>query len=127
MDFASWGKTAPSSAALTEYDDGGEHPIVAMAFAPQGGRDDPLWPPLRRLWLDLPLHPTIFDALAEAPDGTILLRYAALDWHCAPRVTDGNPHSLAEVASWGVQITDAFATMLASCAPATRACSPARS
>ncbi|NVB81549.1 MAG: tetratricopeptide repeat protein [Kofleriaceae bacterium] len=100
---ASWRRRSKDFGALVPYDDG--RPIVAMEYRPD---PTPRWHRLRELWLGLPPHPHILDALEPTSNDGLLLRYAALDW-IRPRIFDDGQHHLrAKIARRCAQIVDVF-------------------
>ena len=103
IDRADWRLRSPELHALRTYNDG--RPIVVMEFEPaEPDRvDEWLW--LRQLWLDLPPHAHILDAIDRGAGADILLRYAAIDWQREPVDLEANAR---RVATWGAQITGAY-------------------
>lgn len=105
LAVSSWGRRSDNFKRLRLYDDG--RPIVAMELdlklAPELAES---WERIIELWLGLPRHPNVLDALHR--DGNVLLlRYAAIDWvrtfPCA---------MAAEVfARWGAQLSHAFGVL----------------
>ncbi len=74
-----------------------------MEFAPPSGSGvvfERLW----QLWIGLPKHPNVLEAVGDNGDSQRLLRYAAIDWEHPPTVVGGDPQGAARLASWGVDL-----------------------
>ena len=74
-----------------------------MEFTPSGVSGvvfERLW----QLWLALPKHPNVLEAIGENGDSQRLLRYAAIDWKHQPISLSGDPQGAARLASWGVDL-----------------------
>jgi len=66
--------------SVREYDDGASE-FVALEYRPFEHAANGEWLRLRELWLDLPPHPHVLDAIDRGDAGGLLLRYAAFEWH----------------------------------------------
>ena len=108
IDRAAWYLRAPAFGPVREHDDG--RPVVATDYTPV--ERSPNWLRLRELWLGLPPHPHILDALEPGDDGELVLRYAALDWKHPPIRLAANRRATELVAEWGVQLVDAYQMIL---------------
>ena len=74
-----------------------------MEFTPPGVSGvvfERLW----QLWLALPSHPNVLEAIEDRGDSQRLLRYAAIDWKQPPITLSGEPQGAARLASWGVDL-----------------------
>ena len=108
---ADWVHRSPEFEDVTAFDDA--RPIVVMHFAPQLPANSQAWlawDQLRNLWLDLPPHPNLLDAIEQRGSG-LSLRYAALDWKHVPPLDDGSDRVTASLATWGIQLCGAFGAL----------------
>jgi tetratricopeptide (TPR) repeat protein len=106
--------TRPILDAPRAFDDG--RPIVAMTYSPphaEVGAVNDAWARLRDLWLELPPHPHLIDALERGPGDALLVRYAALDLDHAQLRLDRDRRARATLAGWGVQIASALRMVVA--------------
>lgn len=104
---AAWDKHAPELGELRVYDDG--RMVVAMQYLLH------VEPRTRELWLDLPRHPNLLDAIDVCGEG-VLLRYAALNW-TRPTLDIEGRHAREIVAGWGVQLVSMFEAILDAVSP----------
>ena len=112
IEPADWRRHSPGFVDVRVHDDG--RPIVVMELVPPDrAAVGAGWDRLRQLWLDLPLHPDVLDAVDRCGDDMVLLRYAALDWRRRPaRLRDGALRTQNVVADWGIQLSSAMETIL---------------
>jgi tetratricopeptide (TPR) repeat protein len=111
---ADWAHRSPEFEDVAAFDD--DRPIVVMQFAPQIPSSSQAWlawDQLRGLWLDLPPHPNLLDAIERCGNG-LSLRYAALDWKFVPPLDDGSDPVTTTLATWGVQLCRAFGAIASS-------------
>jgi tetratricopeptide (TPR) repeat protein len=80
---------------------------VVMELEPTSGD----WGGGRELWLTLPRHPNIFEALDASGERGVLLRYAAIDW-----IYDLDQAPQEVIATWGVQLVAVYSFLLENCA-----------
>jgi hypothetical protein len=105
-----WHDHSPEFVDVREYDDG--RPIVVMDLVPPDADVmHEAWDALTRLWLDLPPHANIIDAIARSGLG-LLVRFAALDWRHEPLVLGGDRRSNRQAAIWGLQLCDAMSLLV---------------
>ena len=121
LELADWDLRSKEFGNLREYDNG--RPAVAMDYGPSDqelGGD--VWSHLRDLWLDLSPHPHVVDALDRGNGGSLVLRYAAFDWSHPLLQLDIGVHTRERLAGWGVELTDAFLSILRQFSPADASC-----
>ena len=103
LERADWSRRSVEFGALREERDRGRMALVAMEFTPPrvaGVVFERLW----QLWLALPKHPNVLEAIGDNRDSQRLLRYAAIDWKHPPITLSGDPQGAARLASWGVDL-----------------------
>ncbi len=102
LERADWSRRSVEFGGLREERDRQRVAFVAMELAPPtwAGAFERLW----QLWLRLPKHPNVLEALGEHGDSERLLRYAAIDWKHRPVVLNVDPQGAARLASWGVDL-----------------------
>lgn len=106
LDRAGWRlRSDKEFGTVRAYDHG--RPIVVMEFDPDEQDRIEEWIWLRHLWLGLPAHPQLLDAIACGSGAKLLLRYPALDWKQAAIRLESSM-SQQVVATWGAQLTDLF-------------------
>jgi len=108
LDQAAWRFRSLEFRTLRAYDDG--RAIVVMELDPGDRLAEWLW--LRHLWLELPPHPQILDAIDGGSGAALLVRYAGLAWRQEP-VSLETRLAQQVVATWGAQLTDALRMILA--------------
>jgi tetratricopeptide (TPR) repeat protein len=113
LECADWHLRSPAFGPVREHDDG--RPVVAADYAPV--EPSPHWSALRELWLGLPPHPHILDALEPGDGGALVVRYASLDWKHPPILLGINRRASELVAEWGVQLIDAYQMILEAVPP----------
>jgi hypothetical protein len=99
--LADWEKRGRLFGALSLVETGG-HAAVGMDYRIRGAE----WSRLRTLWLRLPSHPHLIEALAPFGDDGVKLRYTAIDWYGRSEVSPGR------CASWTLQVADVFRTIV---------------
>ncbi len=97
LALADWEKRGRLFGALSVFDGGG-YPAVAMEYRPRGVD----WSRLRTLWLRLPPHPHLMQAVDPLDGDGVRLRYAAIDWDGRTDVT------AVRCACWAIQIAEVF-------------------
>lgn len=102
-ELVDWNLRSKGFGKLATYDDGRLIPVIEYEQ-----RSTPQWEDLRALWLDLPVHRNLLEAVDESGDRGLWLRYPALCW---PR-SFFSPRNRILVASWGAQIADAYSVLL---------------
>lgn len=105
LELAHWSLRSSAFEELRVYDDGGPRPIPVMSLLPEHRRG--AWEPTRIVWLDLPTHPNILDAVGEN-GRRVLLRYAAVHWKHELKPGRAADTTQRRLATWGVQLVDAF-------------------
>lgn len=103
LERSDWSRRSVEFGGLREGRDRARAALVAMEFAPPGGSGgvvERLW----QLWLALPKHPNVLEAVGENGDSQRLLRYAAIDWKYPPITLSGDSNGAARLASWGVDL-----------------------
>lgn len=102
LERVDWSRRSVEFGGLREGRDRGQGAFVAMEFAPPGSNVvfERLW----QLWLGLPKHPNVLEAVGDNGDSQRLLRYAAIDWNHPPTVLSGDPQGAGRLASWGVDL-----------------------
>ncbi len=112
---ADWALRSPGFTELAHYNDG--RPIVVMRFEPEVGEvQRQMWTELCELWSELPVHPNVLEAV-DHENGTLLLRYATLDWNFQPIEQRDDPFETL-IATWGLQLCAAYEAIIAAVAPA---------
>jgi len=75
------------------------------------------WTHLRTLWLELPTHPSVLDAVEPFGKSGLLLRYAALDWNHRPleilgrRSERERARAVKRLTMWGAQLSHAYGVL----------------
>lgn len=108
LERAHWRHRTAPFGELRESCDRAGRDFVGMELVFDGVRDD-LVDALWRVWVGLPAHPQILDAVTTH-DGARLVRYAAIDWRAKP-VRD-----VAQLATWGIELAR-IARFLVTCVP----------
>lgn len=106
LDRADWRLRSPEFGQVWPYDDG--RAIVVMELEPLERDRLAEWMWLQHLWLDLPAHPQLLDAVDRGIAGKLLLRYAALDWQRETPWVDRTSATRRLIAAWGAQVTSCF-------------------
>ena len=105
LDRADWRQRSAELRSLRPLSDGRR--LLGMELAPAELDRTEAWIALRQLWLALPPHPAIIQAMHRGGGMTLILRYAAINWKYTPLRLDGAaPHQVA--ATWGAQLTSAY-------------------
>jgi tetratricopeptide (TPR) repeat protein len=99
---AGWEHRTADFGDLRAFDDG--RMIVVMEYLA------PIAPATSEVWLNLPRHPNLLDAI-ERSRGRLLLRYAAMNWW-RQKLDIGSKQARATIASWGVQLATMFDALL---------------
>lgn len=97
LSLADWEKRGRLFGELSMFDAGGL-PGVAMEYRPRGVE----WARLRTLWLRLPPHPHVLQAIEPLGEDGVRLGYAAIDWDGRTEIT------AVRCAGWAMQIAEAF-------------------
>lgn len=97
-----WRKKRAPFSRLRRYDAQRLLPVMECAWTPS--RE---WHRLRELWLELPSHPALLEAVSVDGDAILLLRYAAIDWE-PPTFASLTDDAVWSVARWGMQLADLF-------------------
>lgn len=97
LALADWAKRGRLFGELSVYDGGG-FPAVAMEYRVRGVD----WSRLRTLWMRLPPHPHLLQAIEPLEEDGLRLGYAALDWDGRTDIT------AVRCAGWAMQIADVF-------------------
>ena len=108
---AAWANRAPHFRALVDRG----RPFVQVELVPS--TIDHGWPRLRDLWIALPRHGNLLDAIEpiDVDDAAnrvgVLVRYAALDWW-KPVLALDSDYSERQAAAFGAQLADLFEMIL---------------
>jgi tetratricopeptide (TPR) repeat protein len=106
-----WLQRSSEFREVLEYDD--LRSIVVMKFEPPMEPSlHESWRRLCSLWLDLPAHPNMLEAIEVSGDRGVLLRYSAIDWPHQPVRIDGGRAATRKLATWGAQLTEAFQVLV---------------
>src|SRR4051812_36711327 len=92
--LADWEKRGRLFGALSPVATASGHVVVGMDYRVAGVD----WSRLRALWLRLPAHPHLIEAIEPCGDDSLKLRYSAIDWYGRSEV------SASRCASWAIQI-----------------------
>ena len=109
IDRAGWNLRIPELGSLRNYDDG--RALVVAPFRPVDRGLEKAWRALSELWLELPPHRHVLDAVDRAEDDAVLLRYAAVNWKQPVLGLGANPTVRTILASWADQVTSAYETI----------------
>lgn len=101
--MSEWQHHSPEFVDLREYDDG--RPIVVMELVPPDAdvlRD--AWNALTRLWLELPPHANILDAVERSGRLGLFVRFAAIAWRREPLLLEDETRTTRAAAALGLQL-----------------------
>ncbi len=109
LDRADWQLRSPEFGGLHMHKRDGR--VVAMDYTPRERATSAEWMLLRKLWLDLPPHPHVLEAVDRGEGATLLLRYAALYWQHPGIQLHANRRAGEMIAEWGDQVTRVFSML----------------
>ncbi len=109
---SAWLQRPSEFGQVLQYDDGRRIVVMELEPAMEPSLHES-WRRLCTLWVDLPAHPNMLEAIDVFDDRGVLLRYAAIDWWAhQPIPIDGSRAPTRKLATWGAQLTEAFQFLL---------------